>query len=125
MPASACFLTTSDTAARTRAASASRSTGTPASLAYIMRMRSSGRGRLPVWVVRKRSVLRIITASTHPRVPTRVGGRGYEHSAIRAAREEAPSYRNGREAHRDRNVSRFGSDLVLGIARGGPAVVVR
>src|SRR5258706_8944465 len=41
-----------------RAASASLSTGTPSSLAYIMRTRSSGRGRLPVWVVRKRSVLR-------------------------------------------------------------------
>ena len=39
-------------------AKAAGSTGTPSSLAYIMRMRSSGRGRLPVWVVRKRSVLR-------------------------------------------------------------------
>jgi hypothetical protein len=29
-------------------------------------MRSSGRGKLPVWVVKKRSVLRIIVASTQP-----------------------------------------------------------
>ena len=43
--------------ARPRAAP---STGTPSSRANIMRMRSSGRGRLPVWVVRKRAVLRII-----------------------------------------------------------------
>src|ERR1700754_3791718 len=46
-----------------RAASAGRSTGTPSSLAYMMRTRSSGRGRLPVCVVRKRSVLRIIDGS--------------------------------------------------------------
>jgi predicted naringenin-chalcone synthase len=39
-------------------ASAAGSTGTPTSFAYIMRIRSSGRGRLPVWVVRKRSRLR-------------------------------------------------------------------
>ncbi len=63
MPASACFCTTSATAARIRAASAARSTGTPSSLAYIMRIRSSGRGRLPVWVVRKRSVLRFMAGS--------------------------------------------------------------
>src|SRR5215813_1961193 len=60
MPASTCFPTTSATAARTRTASATGSTGTPSSLANIMRMRSAGRGRLPVWVVRKRSVLRFI-----------------------------------------------------------------
>ena len=50
-------------AARTRAARACGSTGTPSSLAYIMRIRSSGRGRLPVCVVRKRSVLRFIGSS--------------------------------------------------------------
>ena len=60
MPAATCFCTTSATAARTLAASAARSTGTPSSLAYIVRTRSSGRGRLPVWVVRKRSVLRFM-----------------------------------------------------------------
>src|SRR5262245_46416977 len=41
-----------------RAARAAGSTGTPSSLANIVRMRSSGRGRLPVCVVRNRSVLR-------------------------------------------------------------------
>ena len=46
------------TAERMRSASACGSTGTPSSLAYIMRMRSSGRGRLPVCVIRKRSWLR-------------------------------------------------------------------
>src|SRR6185436_21004962 len=59
-PASACFLTTSATAERTRAARAAGSTGTPSSLAYIIRIRSSGRGRLPVCVVRKRWVLRFM-----------------------------------------------------------------
>jgi len=37
--------TISATAERTRAPSASRSTGTPSSLAYIMRIKWSGRGR--------------------------------------------------------------------------------
>src|SRR5712691_9009889 len=59
MPAAACRRTTSATAARTWPASEAGSTGTPSSLANIVRMRSSGRGRLPVWVVRKRSVLRL------------------------------------------------------------------
>ena len=54
------YIPTVATAARTRESSAARSTGTPSSLAYIIRMRSSGRGRLPVCVVRKRSVLRRI-----------------------------------------------------------------
>src|SRR5215471_7482610 len=62
MPASACFSTTAATAARMRAWSAARSTGTPSSLANIMRTRPSGRGRLPVCVVRKRSVLRLMMA---------------------------------------------------------------
>src|SRR5262249_49319706 len=52
---------TSSTAEAMRAASAAGSTGTPSSLAYIVRTRSSGRGRLPVCVVRKRSVLRFMT----------------------------------------------------------------
>src|SRR3989442_12753533 len=59
-PAAACLRTTSSTAERMRAPSSARSTGTPSSLAYIMRTRSSGRGRLPVCVVRKRSVLRFM-----------------------------------------------------------------
>src|SRR2546425_2332770 len=58
IPASACLPTTSATADRMRAARAAGSTGTPSSLATIIRIRSSGRGRLPVCVVRKRSVLR-------------------------------------------------------------------
>src|SRR5688572_21377417 len=41
-----------------RAARAAGSTGTPSSLANIVRMRSSGRGRLPVCVVRTRALLR-------------------------------------------------------------------
>src|SRR5206468_3157050 len=49
---------TSATAARMRAWTAAGSTGTPSSLAYMVRMRSAGRGRLPVCVVRNRSVLR-------------------------------------------------------------------
>src|SRR5690348_14715526 len=43
-----------------RAASAAVSTGTPSSRANIVRIRSGGRGRLPVWVVRMRSTLRFI-----------------------------------------------------------------
>src|SRR5258706_1816539 len=60
MPACTCLPTTSATALRMRAASADGSTGTPSSRANIVRMRSSGRGKLPVWVVRMRSVLRFI-----------------------------------------------------------------
>src|SRR5216683_82044 len=60
MPASVCLRTTSATAVRMRAASAGPSTGTPSSRANIMRIRSAGRGRLPVWVVRTRSTLRSI-----------------------------------------------------------------
>src|SRR6185312_14389318 len=57
MPAPTCFFTTSSTAAAMRRSSACESTGTPSSFAYIVRTRSSGRGRLPVCVVRNRSVL--------------------------------------------------------------------
>src|SRR5450432_413578 len=60
-PAAACLWTTSSTAAATRSESAPASTGTPSSLAYIIRIRSSGRGRLPVCVVRNLSVLRSMT----------------------------------------------------------------
>src|SRR6476646_11598118 len=56
-PVRTCLPTTSATADSTRAASASASTGTPSSFAYIIRTRSSGRGRLPVCVVRNRSLL--------------------------------------------------------------------
>src|ERR1700730_5753183 len=63
IPASICFSTTAATAERMRDLSAAASTGTPSSLANIARTRSSGRRRLPVWVVRKRSVLRFIAQS--------------------------------------------------------------
>src|SRR4029453_7052588 len=63
MPASVCLRTTSATALRTRSASAGPSTGTPSSRANIMRIRSAGRGRLPVCVVRMRSTLRFISDS--------------------------------------------------------------
>src|SRR5437870_12698456 len=70
MPAPTCLLTTSATADRMRASSADGSTGTPSSLANIIRIRSAGRGRLPVCVVRNRSVLRFIgriVTDTHAR----------------------------------------------------------
>src|SRR6266852_6136802 len=75
-PISACLRTTSVTAERIPAARAAGSTGTPSSFANIVRVSSSGRGRLPVWVVRMRSVLRSIggdlnTTSTR-RVPFEV-----------------------------------------------------
>src|SRR5579884_3279344 len=63
MPAAACLRTTSATAARICPASAAASTGTPSSLANIARTSSGGRGRLPVWVQRNRSVLRRIASS--------------------------------------------------------------
>src|ERR1700730_11764339 len=63
IPASICFSTTAATAERIRDLSAAASTGTPSSLANIACTRSSGRGRLPVWVVRNRSVLRFIARS--------------------------------------------------------------
>src|SRR5512132_849110 len=62
-PASACLRTTSATASAIRRSSASAATGTPSSRAYMMRTRSSGRGRLPVCVVRNRSVLRFMDGS--------------------------------------------------------------
>src|SRR5690242_11790252 len=63
-PAAACLPTISATAAAMRACKASRSTGTPSSFANIMRTRSAGRGRLPVCVVRKRSLLRFMIDSS-------------------------------------------------------------
>ena len=55
-PASAWRRTTSITAASTRDSSAAASSGMPSPLAHIMRIKSSGRGRLPVWVHRMRSM---------------------------------------------------------------------
>src|SRR5882672_4707569 len=73
-PISACLRTTVATAERIPAARAAASTGTPSSFANIARVSSSGRGRLPVWVVRIRSVLRCIggdlNTTTIRRVPS-------------------------------------------------------
>src|SRR5450631_2731203 len=63
MPASTCLRTTSSTAAAMCCSSAFGSTGTPSSLANIVRIRSGGRGKLPVCVVRNRSLLRFIDIS--------------------------------------------------------------
>src|SRR5438477_9903411 len=60
MPHSICRRTVSATASRTRFRNASSSTGSPVSRFWIMSARSCGRGRLPVCVVRIRSVLRFI-----------------------------------------------------------------
>src|SRR5580704_16832264 len=70
MPELTCFLTTPATAARIFAASPERSTGTPSSLANIARIRSSGRGRLPVWVVRKRLIPYAISSFYTPESPS-------------------------------------------------------
>src|SRR5438874_4858463 len=75
MPASICFSTTAPTAERMRAFRPAGSTGTPSSLANIARTRSSGRGRLPVCVVKKRSVLRFIEEGAYgPSPPFRGEG---------------------------------------------------
>ena len=62
-PAATCFATTSATALRTLDSIAAGSTACRDSRASTRSRRSSGRGRLPVWVVRKRSVLRCIFSS--------------------------------------------------------------
>src|SRR5881396_721571 len=54
IPAFVCRATTSSTARHTRSSKAALSTGTPSSRAHIIAIRSSGRGRLPTCVVRKR-----------------------------------------------------------------------
>ena len=69
-----------DRRGRRARASAAGSTGTPSSFAYIARMRSSGRGRLPVCVVRNRSVLRFIA------LPPNQDGR---RAAVRPASDSA------------------------------------
>jgi hypothetical protein len=63
MPAPACLPTTKPTASPIRSRKASALTGTPSSFANIVLISDSGRGRLPVCVVRKRSVLRFIVDS--------------------------------------------------------------
>src|SRR5438093_1520019 len=59
-PASTCCRTISATARCTRASKTAGSGGVPASSASNVAARSGGRGRLPVWVVRIRSVLRFM-----------------------------------------------------------------
>src|SRR5882724_6369127 len=80
MPASTCRPTTSATAASMRAARAAPSTGTPSSFANMLLVRSSGRGRLPVCVVRMRSVLRC-TVPLLALVGEHESARGREHPA--------------------------------------------
>src|SRR5262249_53635742 len=60
MPRSICLRTTSATAARRRAAWVFASMGLPSSLARTTSSRSAGRGRLPTWGVRIRSMLRFM-----------------------------------------------------------------
>src|SRR5262249_20766753 len=59
-PISACLRTTSATAPRNRAASAASSRRSPRARARTISTTSLGRGRLPAWVVRIRSVLCIL-----------------------------------------------------------------
>src|SRR4029077_10373243 len=63
MPSSICLRTISPTAAESRAACAFSSMGLPSSLACTSASSSTGRGRLPTWVVRMRSVLRCMASS--------------------------------------------------------------
>src|SRR5215472_5809416 len=67
MPRSICLRTTSATAARRRAAWVFSSMGLPSSLARTTSSRSAGRGRLPTWVVRTRSMLRFMVPPAAPR----------------------------------------------------------
>src|SRR5215813_1287759 len=67
-PSSVCVRTMSPTARRTLAANASGSYGRPVALAWISSSRSAGRGRLPAWVVRMRSVLRCIALARRAHV---------------------------------------------------------
>src|SRR5437867_4360406 len=60
IPAFVCRATTSSTARHTRSSKAALSTGTPSSRAHIIAIRSSGRGRLPTCVVRKRPIVLLV-----------------------------------------------------------------
>src|SRR5665213_219672 len=57
MPMAFCRATTFVTAVRTRPANTASSIGSPRSWRYDPSTTSAGRGRLPTWVVRMRSVL--------------------------------------------------------------------
>src|SRR5947209_3386701 len=63
MPAATCFSTISRTASERHASKAACSNGRPVSRASRNSSRSGGRGRLPTWVVRIRSVLVFIQQS--------------------------------------------------------------
>src|SRR2546421_6006031 len=88
-PASICLRTISSTADRTRAASAAGSTGTPSSRANIIWIRSAGRGRLPVCVVRNRSLLRFMRNAD--RASVGLHARDREHEVQRAAELVQPA----------------------------------
>src|SRR6185369_1501375 len=107
-PALTCFCTASATAARIRMPRAAASTGTPSSLAYIIRIRSAGRGRLPVCVVRNPSVLR--------------GGVMARDATTRAVRTPAGLSRGRRQASRRRLPRRAERALDLGDALFVPLV---
>src|SRR5213595_2675317 len=75
IPAFLCRATTSSTARHTRSSIAVTSTGIPSSRAHIIAIRSSGRGRLPTCVVRKRPLVamrREITRLTTDRAYVRL-----------------------------------------------------
>src|SRR5579859_936799 len=63
IPALICWRTTSAVAVLKESFRVAVSTGLPSALSYIRLVRSGGRGRLPVWVVRIRSVLRFTQKS--------------------------------------------------------------
>ena len=69
-PASICCWTTSATAARTRASNAAASGALPASSASSVDVRSRALGRLPVCVVKMRSVLSFIVSPPYSRAMT-------------------------------------------------------
>src|SRR5579859_2680041 len=134
MPAATWRLTISSTAARTRSASASASTGTPSSLANMIRTRSSGRGRLPVWVVRKRPASAMWASGLARRravVADRLGGGIGHHEADRAhglflqVREQAGGAREDRDAlggaHRKSDLEQDGRDRAVDVDWQRPA----
>src|SRR5215207_4149271 len=68
MPASRCLRTASLIDSFTRSSSEASLKGLPSDFAHISSTRSSNLGRLPTWVVRIRSVLRIAVAPFRSRV---------------------------------------------------------
>src|SRR6266545_2142026 len=102
MPASACFATHSDTAERTRSANTFSSTASPFSRAWSMARRSAGRDKLPVCVVKMRSVLRFIQphirgSANSPMLHSRERP-GHAPQRLRRPPRSPCAYRNAREA---------------------------